>query len=473
MIPTTTGTTTGALECEPPSGPGSSIASLIHVTGAGKQTLQAVALDGAGNTYVAGNFDQEIAIGGFQHALAIGEQAPFVAKFDCAGALQWFTAGEPQDAGASGVALALVVGETEVYIGGRCAAPLSFGALPVLAGGGAFVASFAVEDGAPTAATTALGQATEVRALALGDAGQLFAAGDCASADPDTFGFLIAALAPALDQVTPRCLLSPPVIDPMNGEPVRTTTASAVAVSGDAVFIAGQITGPVAGDEPVVVGAANGFVARVGLDLPEDSEAMFAGDSWIVTLGSSYKDRVNGLAVTDDGSGDVVVVGLGEGQFFPGLPGCEDDSLDRYTGFVTRLSALDGGCVAHDMLESGTIQAGEVHAVAVHQGAIYVLGQFVGTLEVAGDTIADVGDTGIRMFLLDLDSELRLNSHAISDQEPGGEICVGDGESRALGYGIAASAEVVAVVADACGDGVGLGGQAIADSDAILAGFVP
>ncbi|MFY0535893.1 hypothetical protein [Nannocystis pusilla] len=253
------------------------------------------------------------------------------------------------------------------------------------------------------------------------------------------------------------------------------TSARAVAVAADGdVILAGQITGPLDdGTVPVVSGDADGFVAR--LQVPLAAGPMLFDNGWITTLGDTERrDRVNGMALADNG--DVVVVGLGHGKFFPqDPPGCESTSGDLYTAFVTRLAATDGSCVAHQMLESDALQATEAHAVAMREQDIYVLGQFGRSLGIAGESIVPNGtaDEGVRMFLLGLDEGWKVKASYISEQVDSPIQCISDDEPRALGYDLAAGPDVVMVVADACGGGVRLDEVPIEDSDAFLAGFVP
>lgn len=466
--------TMGALVCEPPVGEPGALASLLQATGAGKQTLQAVRVDGAGNTYVAGDFTSELNFAGATTTLAGDLAAPFVAKFDCAGELSWLSVGEPE-AGATGNARALAVTDEVVFVGGSVTGTLGFPSGTIAGGpGGAFVARFEAASGALVAGHVLAEGATAVHALALTDS-SIHAAGSCIDPDaPETFGILHAELDLELEAAAPRCLYSPAVPPPAMGQARVTTSARAVAVAEDGdVILAGQITGPLDnGAAPVVSGDADGFVAR--LQSPLAAGPALFDDGWITTLGDTERrDRVNGMALADNG--DVIVVGLGHGKFFPqDPPGCEDTSGDLYTAFVTRLAAADGSCVAHEMLESNAMQSTEAHAVAVRGQNVYVLGQFGRSLGVAGESIAEEADApfGIRMFLLGLDEDLRLETHFYSEQTAQ-DVCSGNEEARALGYDLAAGEDVVMAVADACGDGVQLAGTPILDSDAFLAGFVP
>ncbi|MCY1072048.1 hypothetical protein OV090_45305 [Nannocystis sp. RBIL2] len=466
--------TTGELVCEPPVGEPGALASLLHATGQGKQTLQAVKFDGAGNTYAGGNFTRELKVGGAMTTVMGDLAAPFVAKFDCAGELLWLSVGEPE-ANATGTAGALAVADEEVFIGGSIAGTLGFPSGTIEGGpGGAFVARFEAATGALLAGRVLGEGATAVHALALAD-GSIHAAGSCADPDvPETFGILHAQLDLELGPVAPRCLYSPALPPSMDQARVATSArAVAVAADGD-VILAGQITGPLDdGTVPVVSGDADGFVAR--LQLPLAAGPMLFDGGWITTLGDTERrDRVNGMALADNG--DVIAVGLGHGKFFPqNPPGCESTSGDLYTAFVTRLAAGDGACVAHQMLESDALQATEAHGVATRGQDIYVLGQFGRSLGIAGEPVVPSGaaEAGVRMFLLGLGEGWEVKTSYISEQVDSDIPCISDDEPRALGYDLAAGPDVVMAVADACGGGVELDGTPIEDSDAFLAGFVP
>ena len=461
--------TTGSVECVPPVGAPLELAYVVQATGTGKQAMQAVALDALGNTYVAGTFtDQSVLDGGRPSMIGAGLRAPFVAKFDCAGELVWLTTAT-SESNSSGDALALAVTDTDVYVGGTFAGSIQFTPEPVLVGGSgsAFVARFDAATGAPSGCTVLADGAIRVNGLAIGGDGTVYAAGEC-QADANTFGILLAELPPTLGVAAPRCAYTAAVLNNPH-----TTRASALAIHPDGgLVVAGKITGPLTGlGFPAVLGPADGFVARVPTPLPPSPANPFGG-AWIRTLGGSEeRDRVNGVAVMDDGSGDIVAVGLGKGQFFPGGPaGCQDTSGALWTAFVTRLTR-DNECVAHEMLESDPMQSTEAHAVAVRDGTMYVLGQFARSLGIGGAPIGETNLYGIRMFVLALTAGLEPQAHFFSDQESNQSTCSPTEEARALGTGIAAGADVVTAVVEACGDGVGVGANPLAATDTALLGF--
>ena len=74
---------------------------------------------------------------------------------------------------------------------------------------------------------------------------------------------------------------------------------------------------------------------------------------WSVLLGGTGKDRAYGLALVEDGSGDIVVGGHGEADF-PTTPGALATGIGG--GFVTQLDGDDGSVVWATQLPGGRIR---------------------------------------------------------------------------------------------------------------------
>jgi len=97
---------------------------------AGAENAEAVAVDAAGNVYVAGN------TAGFDPVLPSGQYAGYVAKFDSAGTFAWV---RQTSSGAAASAVA-VDGRGDVYLAGGCLN--NFDGQNVLGGGDIFVMKF-------------------------------------------------------------------------------------------------------------------------------------------------------------------------------------------------------------------------------------------------------------------------------------------------------------------------------------------
>lgn len=464
------GGSTGAAVCVPATGTPGEAAYVRQATGSGQQTIQAVALDGTGDVLIAGNFAGALELGGASVDSVEGV-APFVARLDCAGALRWLVAGTAE-AGASGPAYALTLVGDDVYIGGPLVGTIGLPDGSTLAGGAGagYVARLAGASGEVVRTVVLEGGAVDVHGLGLGGNGGVFAAGACRR-DGNEHGVLLAELSPDPFLVTQRCLYAPAVAE----DAVYTSGALALGRHpGGDVYVGGMVTGPLADLAlPAVQGTGDAFVGRVAGPLVVGPGSPFA-DGWPVSFGGNGRDRVNGIAATEDGTDEVVVVGLGRGQFFADGPAACQQTGDFQTGFVTRLDA-NGQCVAHEMLQSDATGATEAHAVAVRGGQIYVLGQFFRGLGVGGTPIAEAdNDHGIRMFMLALGPTLKtVQAQHFSGEDFAGTDCSATEEARALGYAIAADDSVVAVVADACGTGINVAGAAIADTDAFVLGLFP
>lgn len=476
---TTDDSTTGAVACVPPTvAPGEPL-FVVPAGGMGHHHVAAVASGEAGETYIAGYFTDTLALLDASVDGGDGPAAAFVARLDCAGALEWLSVGRTIDAGARSRGLAIALHAGRVYVGGELTGVVDFTSGSIAGGtDDAFIAGFDATDGTLQTSVVLAGETDSIRSLAISDTGTIFAAGGCRAGA--STGILLATWNGQDPTAAHDCAYT-------EDSTIATVAHSVVLLADGSPVIGGQLTGPIDGmHDPMIVGASSrGFVAKPGVPL---NLADPYTDGWSITFGEDVftGNRVNALAVFGD---NVVVAARGTGLtqvLGSNNPLCDaDDCVDPESKFntaVALLNPVDGACADMTVLCSTSVPAEEIWDVAASADKIYVTGQFEGMLlHEDGAIVPAAQGTTVRMFVLALESDLSRPLDAwtvLSDAEGDTECGVADtdtgGDPRTIirGSAIAAGPDGVVVGGSVCGQGVSLGGVSLTPNLMSHDGFV-
>ena len=309
--------------------------------------VRATAVDAAGNVYLAGSFENSVVLGGTT-LTSLGDADVFVAKFNPAsGQFVWAQRAGGTD---SDVATALAVRGTDVFVAGY------FGS-----------------------STAGFGPATLTNADAAGSA-DVFVAKLTEAGPTVSFAWAQRAGGPDNDG------------------------AFALAVSGTAVYVAGEFESPTAGFGPATLVNAGGgdvFVAKLADAGPTGSFA------WAQRAGGPDEDLAFGLAVNGP---NVYVAGYFESATadFGAVTLTNADANGSYDAYVAKLTdAGPSGSFAWAQRAGGTGDDAAT-ALAVRGSSVYVAGYFASpaagfgpvTLATAGSgdvfvaKLTDAGPTG-------------------------------------------------------------------------------
>ena len=375
-------------------------------------SVSATATDDAGSVYLAGNFAGTVRFGPFAltSASADGLRDAFVAKWSPAtGAFLW-----AQRAGGPGndAATAVAVSGTRVYVAGSFGGPTAaFGPLalanadPSGATRDVFVAELAADTGAFAWAQPAGGPGDDY-ATALAAAGPMvYVAGGFGSATAAFGGNALARAGSSGTDAFVAALFSDGTAGRFwwaqrAGGP-GDDVATAVAVRGADVYVAGRFASATATFGPAALANANPngshdvFVAKLA---DAGSSAAFV---WAQRAGGAGDDRANALAV---GGSGVYVAGEFQGPTagFGGtvLRNATADNL-YYDVFVAKLADAGPSGAFAWARRAGGPGDDYASALAVRGAAVYVAGSFAGN--VLGNAAATFGGTTLTTAgLLDL-----------------------------------------------------------------------
>jgi CSLREA domain-containing protein len=352
------------------------------------EIVEAVALDAAGNVYIAGNVDGEVDLDPTDGPDAddtftsggTGEDF-FVASYDAAGTYRWgFLVGAP---GGDDYAYALAVDATTLYVGGDIndgTADFDPGAgTAERTGFGAYVAAYALADGAFVWANV-FGDGSSVEALAVAD-GRVFAVGGMqgtvdfdpsgteertSSGDRDVFAVAYDAASGAFDDAFGAFLIGGTGSD----------DGADVATDGTRLFVAGSFRETVDFDpgaattERTSAGDDDAFVAAYAL-----ADGAF---DWVGTYGGTGSEQPS--AVAADASRLYV------GDLFTGTV-----SIETAAGTETRTSAGEAdalllalapsdGALGWAQAFGGTDTEG-VFGLAADGDHVFAAGLFTGTTD--------------------------------------------------------------------------------------------
>ncbi|MGI4885500.1 MAG: T9SS type A sorting domain-containing protein [Janthinobacterium lividum] len=365
-------------------------------------SVSATATDDAGNVYLAGNFAGTVSFGPFTltNATADGRRDAFVAKWSPAtGAFAW-----AQRAGGPGndVATALAISGPHVYVAGSFGGPTAaFGPLalanadPSGATRDVFVAGLAADTGAFAWAQPAGGPADDY-ATALAAAGPMvYVAGGFGSATARFGGTALARAGSGGADAFVAALFSLSTEGrfwwAQRAGGAGDDVATAVAVRGASVYVAGRFASATATFGAVVLANANpngshdAFVAKL-------TDVSFSADFvWAQRAGGAGDDRANALAVSGAG---VYVAGEFQGPTasFGGtvLANTTTDNL-YYDVFVAKLSDAGPSGAFAWARRAGGPGDDYANALAVRGADVYVAGSFAGN--VLGNAAATFGGT--------------------------------------------------------------------------------
>ena len=484
--PTTGAPTTGEPVCVPPTGASGEVLVAVPLTGDGNQHVRAVAVDDAGDTYIAGFFSDTLALHDAAVTAGPGSPSAFVARLDCAGELVWLNAARSGDAGASSQGHALSLHDGRVYLGGELTGPVSFRDGEPLPGGAgrAFIAGFDVADGAPADVTLFDAETTAVRGMVIDDGGQLHAVGGCDGAGKVPQGLLLATWSGQAEPGAHVCEFTD-VLEPADA----VTTALAVALAADGgLVLGGQLSAAVMGwHEPAIAaGSSRGFIARI--DPPIDLAAPVV-PAWLATLGTDGfgNNRVNAVALRDQ---EVVAAARGvgltqlQGEFDTdcGVDCAATTGFDVHNTAVVQLRG-DGSCIGERVLCSDTEASDEFWSVVTAVDTIYVTGQFDGSLLLGGEDLTDAPrPAGVRTFVLGLPADPSESAGAwalLSGEEEDTECGFIDEQAKTSdtrsimrGAAIAADPGGLVVAGSVCGPGVSLGAATFTPGPQSYDGFV-
>ncbi|WP_157887045.1 T9SS type A sorting domain-containing protein [Hymenobacter sp. PAMC 26628] len=365
-------------------------------------SVSATATDDAGNVYLAGNFAGTVSFGPFAltNASADGLRDAFVAKWSPAtGAFLWARrAGGP----GNDAATALAVSGSHVYAAGSFGGPTAtFGPLtlanadPSGATRDVFVAELAADTGAFAWAQPAGGPADDY-ATALAAAGPLvYVAGGFGSATAAFGGTALAragssgadAFVAALVAGGPGAAFRWAQRAGGPGDDV----ATALAVRGASVYVAGRFASATAAFGPAALANANPngshdvFVAKLTDAGPS------AAFTWAQRAGGAGDDRANALAVS---GASVYVAGEFQGPTasFGGtvLANTTTDNL-YYDVFIAKLTDAEPSGAFAWARRAGGPGDDYANALAVRGADVYVAGSFAGN--VLGNAAATFGGT--------------------------------------------------------------------------------
>ena len=346
----------------------------------GDDQANAIAVDGAGNAYVAGytyclNFP---ATAGAEDTTHGGDADAFLVKLDAGGALQWATylGGVSSDYG-NGVAYDPATGSV-ILVGYTQsddfpATPGSFD--PIFGGSDGFVAKFETGAGRLDWASFVGGSGYDgAQAVAVDGSGEIYVVGFTGSPDFPTLNASDGTLGGGQDGFV-TCVK-------FHGQGLNWSTylgggdtdqANGVAVSGTAVYVTGYTLStdfPTPGAlYPFLSGGQDGFLGRFGLG---------GTLQWSTYLGGSGEDTLNGVAVTN--GGEPVVVGHSASFDYP-LLNAFDNTLDGFNDVVvTRVKNTGGALVWSTFLggyssESGNaVAAGTFDSVLVTGSTFSIFG---------------------------------------------------------------------------------------------------
>jgi len=473
--------TTGAAVCIPPTGAPGEVLVGTSLTGLGNHHVHAVAVDDAGDTYIAGIFSETLELQGTTVEAGPGSASAFVARLDCAGQLVWLNAARTVDAGASSKGYAVAVQGGRVVLGGELLGDVQFTGGELLAGGtgAGFIASFDAAEGAVAGSVVLAAETVAVRGLAIDDE-LVYAVGSC-GAEEET-GVLIAAWQGEADPGQYACSYR---MEPKT----TTTTANSVAVHADGGLVfGGQLSGRVEGWPDPGIGelSSRGFVARIAA--PVDLAAPVV-PAWQATFGGDgfTENRVDAVALRGD---EVVVAARGTGltqmrgatDIVCGVDDCKASGLNKHNTVVMRLGG-DGSCIGASVLCSDAKAAEEAWGLAVTADRVYVTGQFDGSLRLGGQDLTTAPrPAGVRTFVLGLGVDLSRDADAwvlLSDDEGDTECGFVSAEaptdfipSVVRGFAIAAGPDGLVVAGSVCGPGLSLGGFAFTPNPHHFDGYV-
>ncbi len=345
-----------------------------YLGGSGDDEANAIAVDSAGNTYLAGFTDSADfpTANALQAAFGGGSQDAFVTKLDPSGAVVYST-----------------------YLGGS--GQDNAGGIAVDAAGNAYVAGFTGSTDFPTR-----------NARQTANAGR--------------FNAFVAKLDPSGHLVFSTYL---------GGSAGDYASGIAVAASG-AIYVAGVATSP---DFPVADavqsthrGAADAFVARLDASATEIAFSTF--------LGGAGDDGATGLAL--DGSGDVYVTGVTSSRDFPtARPFQPSFGGGLFDGFVARLDA-SGSRLRYASYVGGAGDDRAFRVAVDPSGAAFVAGDTDSPDLATVRALQPAKAGGVDAFVLEVDSSGALDvSTYLGGSGVDGATAIGvDGEGSAyvIGY---------------------------------------
>lgn len=366
------------------------IQAATYLGGSSDDVAEAIALDGLGNVYVAGS-TLSADFPGLPAGQSVGGVGDaFVVKLD-ANLSQILAATLLGGTGLDDAHAIAVDGAGNVYVAGSTFSSdfpgIAAGQTP-LGGGDAFIAKLDADLGQVSAAMYLGGSSNDVaRAIALDGTGTIYVAGRTRSSDfrgvgprsgsaDHTFSdsdpnFAAEAFVARVDADLSKLLAA----TFLGGS--AADSALALAVNAGHVYVAGSTDsadfpgiGPGSAD-PTFAGAFDGFGEGFVVKLNDSLSTILAA----TYLGGNSFDGASALAV--DGSGNVYVAGATNSFDFPGAgPGSADALLVGLEAFIAKLNAdLGGGVLAATFLGgSGNDFA---RALAINAaGQVYVAGGF-------------------------------------------------------------------------------------------------
>jgi M6 family metalloprotease-like protein len=409
--------------------------------GVGADAANAVAVDGAGNAFVAGYFTGTATFG-TNELVSAGARDGFLAKFDPAGRLLWVR----RMGGAGFDAVHAVATDTNgnCYLAGEFEGIAVFGANALtnanpVSYSDAFVAKF------DAGGTNVWARAVATRdlhdtahAVALDGAGNVFVAGQSPMTN---FNATVLANHGRAFVAKFNNAGAPQWARKAGGGGLVATDNTATGVAADAagnVYVAGVFAGTDANFDGGFTlanrGGTDAFLARYD----------GAGAAqWVRQIGGVLDDRANGLAV--DSAGNAYVVGDFAGT--TQLPGVTlSTGVSDQNAFIARFDAA--GTVNWARQAGGTLPDA-ARAVSVDAGdRVFVAGYFSGAATFGSETIVSVGNT-FDAFLARLDT----NGNFAFAQQAGGSDLGGD-----IALGVAADAAGNAILTGYFNGASALGG---------------
>ena len=361
-----------------------------------KCLINDLAVDGAGNSYVTGYFQQGVTFGNTTLAVppTSGDAEVFVAKLDAAGQFVWAVRGNGGDAYGHGIALDAA---GNVYVTGAFSnASCAFGATVLTnaaapgRGAEVFVAKLSPSGAWLWAVRAGGAGADSGNGLAVDAGGNLYLSGTFTSA-------LLQVGGTSLPHTVPLVQGSPDVfVAKLNSSGAWQW---AVAAGGTGADVAGDIAADAAGNVCLTgyfLGPGAAFGPTV-LANPGGGGAVFVAKlnaagtwAWAVRGGGGARYDA-GAGVAFDNAGNVAVCGTMENQ--PAVFGAISlANTGRLSGFVAKLTPAGAWLWAVPGSGGGDVRFRSVAADA--QGAVYLSGNFEGTAQLGSTTLRSTPPLG-------------------------------------------------------------------------------
>ncbi|MCS7084531.1 MAG: hypothetical protein NZ534_00445 [Bacteroidia bacterium] len=356
-----------------------------------------IAVDGAGNAYIAGIFDGR-GVFGNQNIQAADVADAFVVKITANGNFEWaFRAGS---SGQGDAAASVSWANGALYVAGYFAGTMQYGlqTLPAVPGSSdVFVARHDAAGNIAWVRTFGATGADQATAVAAGQGGDLYVAGYFSNGTLNlagTEGNIAVANQGNRDGFVARLRASDGLAFWALGfGGLNPDQATAVSVQGTAVYVGGIVQGAgtfvSAGGAPVsyqsFANSEDGFVARYDVN---------GGLDWVQLIGGSDIDRVR--ALSGDGSGGVFAAGSFRGTVqassSSGANSATSNGVDDI--FVARYNSL--GYVSGSLRTYGGANSDNARGLASHSGRLALIGSFRSTqIVVEGVTLNNNSLSGL------------------------------------------------------------------------------